>query len=80
MTDVRQSIVDIINKVVKPSSPIGQDPDQSLLAGELDSLDFASVLMAVEDKFDVSLQDVEVEEINTINKLANHVTRMKKTN
>ena len=36
MTDVRQSIVDIINKVVKPSSPIGQDPDQSLLAGELD--------------------------------------------
>ena len=43
-------------------------------------LDYASVLMAVEDKFDVSLQDVEVEEINTINKLANDVTRMKKTN
>jgi acyl carrier protein len=80
MTDVRQGIVDIIKKVVKSASPVGQDADKSLLAGDLDSLDFASVLMAIEDEFDVSLQDVEIEDINTINKLADHVVRAKKTN
>lgn len=78
MTDVRQEILKIIKKVVKPTHPVGQDPDKSLLAGDLDSLDFASVLMALEDEFDIVLQDTDVEELNTINKLVVHITRVRK--
>jgi acyl carrier protein len=77
MTDVRQNLLNIIKKVAKPAHPVGQDPDKSLLAGDLDSLDFASVLMALEDEFDIALQDTDVEELNTINKLVAYISKAK---
>jgi acyl carrier protein len=70
MTDVvRSKIVEIINGISKPAKAGNADPDKSLLVEDLDSLDFASVLMALEDEFDIALQDTNIEELNSINKL-----------
>jgi acyl carrier protein len=75
MTDVRSKIVEIINGITKPAKIGHSDPEQSLLSdGLLDSLDFASVLMAIEDEFDLVLQDTEVEDLNSINKLVKFVS------
>jgi len=74
MTEVRSRIIEIINGVSKPAKDGNSDPDKSLLAGDLDSLDFASVLMALEDEFDLVLQDTDVEELNSINKLVAFVS------
>jgi acyl carrier protein len=74
MTEVRSKIVEIINGISKPEKAGNSDPDKSLLAGGLDSLDFASVLMALEDEFDIVLQEVDVEDLNSINKLVAFVS------
>jgi acyl carrier protein len=71
---VRSRVVEIINRISKPAKAGNSDPDKSLLAGELDSLDFASVLMALEDEFDIVLQDTDVEDLNSINKLVQFVS------
>ena len=74
MREVRSRIIEIINGISKPAKAGNSDPDKSLLIGDLDSLDFASVLMALEDEFDIVLQDIDVEELNSINKLVAFVS------
>lgn len=69
MRDVKATIVATINQVCRPNSPDLTDGDKPLLSSELDSLDFASILMALEDEFGLSLQDVNIEQLNTLNKL-----------
>jgi acyl carrier protein len=79
MTDVvRSKIVEIINGISKPAKAGNADPDKSLLVEDLDSLDFASVLMALEDEFDMILQDTDIEELNSINKLVAFVSACSK--
>lgn len=78
MSDVRGMIVATINDVCRPDKPDVSDADASLLSGFMDSLDFATVLMALEDQFELDLQDVEVEELNTLNKLATYVETHRK--
>ena len=79
MTEIRPRIVEIINGISKPAKAGNSDPDKSLLAGELDSLNFASVLMALEDEFDIVLQDTDVEELNSINKMVAFVSTHSKS-
>jgi len=79
MTEIRPIIIEIINRISKPAKAGNADPNKSLLAGELDSLDFASVLMALEDEFDIVLQDTDVEELNSINKLVAFVSTNSKS-
>jgi acyl carrier protein len=75
MTDaVRSKIVEMINGISRPAKAGNTDPDKSLLVEDLDSLDFASVLMALEDEFDIILQDTDIEQLNTINKLVAFVS------
>lgn len=75
MTEVvRSKIVEIINGISRPAKTGNVNPDKSLLVEDLDSLDFASVLMALEDEFDIALQDTDIEELNSINKLVTFVS------
>ena len=53
------------------------DHDKPLLAADLDSLDFASVLMALEDEFKVSFADVDLETVASINKLVAYIDARK---
>ncbi|MDA7946904.1 MAG: acyl carrier protein [Hyphomicrobiaceae bacterium] len=73
MNEIQATIVNTINNVCRPDTPDLTDADASLLSGAMDSLDFASVLMALEDEFELDLQDVDVEELNTLNKLVKYV-------
>ena len=76
---VRSKIVEIINGISKPAKAGNADPDKSLLIEDLDSLDFASVLMALEDEFDIALQDTDIEELNSINKLVAFISTHSKS-
>lgn len=53
--NIRDQIVQIVKDVCHPTEPDLADHSRSLLECGLDSLDFASVLMAVEEKFDIEL-------------------------
>ena len=77
MTETRQRVIANIIDVCRPEKPDLSDGDKPLLAIGLDSLDFASALMALEDEFSLSLQDVDVEELNTLNKLVAFIDKQK---
>ncbi|RAU23556.1 hypothetical protein CU669_00150 [Paramagnetospirillum kuznetsovii] len=52
---IRDQVVQIVKDVCHPTEPDLTDHSRSLLECGLDSLDFASVLMGVEEKFNVEL-------------------------
>ncbi len=79
MTDVRNKIVTIIYGVTKPDRPNLSDHSVSLLAGAVDSLDYASILMALEDEFGVVLLDENVEELVSIDQLTDYIEAQRKT-
>jgi acyl carrier protein len=69
MTDVHAKVIAAIYDITRPDKPDLSDHDAPLLAGALDSLDFASMLMALEDEFGFALADEDAEQLGTINKL-----------
>lgn len=69
MSDVRAKVIATIFDITKPEKPDLANHDAPLLAGALDSLDFASTLMALEDEFGFALADEDTEQLGTINKL-----------
>jgi acyl carrier protein len=77
MTDYRSKIVEAILDVTRPEKPDLSDHSKPLLAGTLDSLDFASVLMALEDEFGVVLADEDTEQLGSIDQLTTFIERAK---
>lgn len=69
MSDVRAKVIETIYGITKPETPDLSDYNAPLLASALDSLDFASTLMALEDEFGVSLAEEDTDELGTINKI-----------
>lgn len=74
MTDIRAKIVSTIYEITRPDKPDLSDHAKSLLAGALDSLDFASVLMALEDEFGVALAEEDTEKLGSIDQLVVFIT------
>ncbi|MDP6785646.1 MAG: acyl carrier protein [Rhodospirillales bacterium] len=71
MASVKEDVIEVIRETCDASTLNLEDGDRSLLEQGLDSLDFASVLMAIEDKFDIEIpsQD-ELDELGSINKIS----------
>lgn len=69
MSDIRAKIISTIYDITKPEKPDLSDHARPLLAGALDSLDFASVLMALEDEFGFTLADEDTEQLGSIDML-----------
>ncbi len=71
MASVKEDVIEVIRETCDASTLNLEDGDQSLLEQGLDSLDFASVLMAIEDRFDIEIpsQD-ELDELGSINKIS----------
>lgn len=69
MEQVRERIVKIIHDVCSPEKPKLSDPSGPLVGPDLDSLDFASVLMAVEDEFGVTIGEDQVDKVGTLDGL-----------
>jgi acyl carrier protein len=74
MVEVRERILATIYEITKPAKPDLSDQSKSLLAGTLDSLDFASVLMALEDEFGVVMTEDSTEELASIDQLAQFIS------
>jgi acyl carrier protein len=78
MTDTREKIVGVIREVTRPEKPDLSDHGKPLLSGTLDSLDYASVLMALEDEFGVALADEDTEKLGSIDQLVAFIETKKK--
>jgi acyl carrier protein len=66
MASVREKVVELVFDVCRPHRPDVGDSGRPLLSSGLDSLDFASLLMAVEDHFKVTVADSDLENLASI--------------
>lgn len=69
VSNVRSQIITMINDICSPMIPNLSNPSGALVDGDLDSLHFASVLMAVEDEFGITIDEDDVEKVSTLNGL-----------
>ncbi len=72
MSTLKEQIVELINTVCSAAKPDLSDLDKPLLESGLDSLDYVSVLMAIEDKYDceskgLSLSGSDMENLQSVN-------------
>ncbi|CCQ75515.1 acyl carrier protein [Magnetospira sp. QH-2] len=66
-----EKIIELVKEVCYPEEPNLTDLDKSLLECGLDSLDFASLLMAVEESFEMELGvQNDLEQAVSINSIA----------
>ena len=70
MTITPETIAGIARGICLPSVSKLDDFDYPLLEMGLDSLDYVTFLMALEDKYEILITDEDLEDLNTINKLA----------
>ncbi len=47
----------------------GMDPDKSITEQGVDSLDQSSVFLALEDEFEVKIENKDIEKLDTLNKI-----------
>jgi acyl carrier protein len=73
MDSVREEIVQMVLKICRPTEPDLSDPSRALLTVGLDSLDFATLLMEVEDKFKVKVPDADLEKVVSLNDIVKYV-------
>lgn len=72
-TRIRAEVVAMINDVCRPDPPTLADADVPLVESGLDSLDFATLLLMIEDKYQVSIGDDDLESVRTLNKIVNYI-------
>ena len=69
VSNVRSRIITLINDICSPETPNLSNTSGPLVGGDLDSLDFASLLMAVEDEFGITIDEESVEKVGTLDGL-----------
>ena len=79
MDSVREKVIELVLKACRPSQPDLSDPSRPLLTSGLDSLDFATVLMAIEDSFNVKVSDADLEKVISLNDIVKYVEERKGT-
>ncbi|MEQ8667355.1 MAG: acyl carrier protein [Rhodospirillales bacterium] len=67
MSSVKDAILEEISEVCFPNTPEITDPDDSLLNQGIDSLDLATVLMALEERFEIEIPEDEIKELASLN-------------
>ena len=66
MSNIQNEIINIVRDVYDGDLPAEISGDQTFFDLGLDSLDFASALMAIEDKFDLSFGEDDLDQTLTI--------------
>ena len=69
MSTIRETVVSSIKTTCRPSVPDLDDPDRPLLDSGVDSLDYAGILMDLEDKFSVQFSNEDMAQLTTVNKI-----------
>ena len=70
---VRDEVVELVYQVCRPERPDLSDPTRPLLSSGLDSLDFASLLMALEDHFKISVGEEDLEKLASIEQIVQYI-------
>jgi acyl carrier protein len=73
MSNIRESVIAIIKETCLPTVPDLSDPDKPLLDSGLDSLDFGSALMEIEDVYSVQFSNDDMNELNSLNKIVSYL-------
>ena len=73
MNSIHDRIIALIEQISHPDTPKLSNPNDPLIGGDFDSLDFASLLMAVEDEFGVLIDEDSVQKVGSLNGLINFV-------
>lgn len=73
MSNVRSRVINLINDICHPETPDLSNSTGPLVGGDLDSLDFASLLMSVEDEFKITIDEESVHEVGTLDGLVGFV-------
>jgi acyl carrier protein len=73
MATVREHLVQMITEVCRPHPVDLSDHGRPLLDIGLDSLDYTSVLMAVEDYYKVEISDLDLEQLGSIDGLVTFI-------
>ena len=63
----RDKLTALINRICNQTPPDLSDGDRQLLSCGLDSLDLASVMLAIEDEFDIEFSVNDLERLNSLN-------------
>ena len=71
---IEETIVRIITNTAPPRLPKIDDHNKSLFDYGLDSLDFSSILLEIEEQYGIKITDDEMESLNTINALTEYVS------
>ena len=69
MNDVHQRIMKLIQDISEPTKPDFSDPSRPLIGEGFDSLDFASLLMSIEDEFGIAIEEGSVDKVGTLSGL-----------
>lgn len=69
MSEIREKVLSTVYQITRPEKPDLSDHAKPLLAGALDSLDYASFLMAIEDEFGVTLAEEDTEKLGSIDQI-----------
>jgi acyl carrier protein len=73
MQAISETVLTIIKDVCPPSVPEIADLDKKLLDYGLDSLDFSAVLLALEEKYGITIPDKDMESLETVNQITAYV-------
>lgn len=73
MTKLRDDVVAIINTVIRPETLDTSDESRPLLELGLDSLDYATALMAIEDKYGISFAEEDMERLRSVREITAYI-------
>ena len=66
MTSIRNEIVEIVKQASKPRVPDLSDDSVPLLRLGLDSLDYATAIMEIEEKYKVEIGEQDMERLRSL--------------
>lgn len=75
MSSVREEIMEIIMVSSKPRIPDLSDEDRSLFEVGINSLDYASAIMGIEEKYNLEISEEDVEGLTSLNDIIRFVER-----
>ena len=78
MDNKKELVIERIREVIKDVCPHALDQladlDQDFFDAGIDSLDFSSILLEIEEGYEIKILDGDIANLNTLNSLAAYVT------
>jgi len=75
MMALKNEVIALVNEICYPSAPDVSDTGMSLLEAGVDSLDLASILMALEEKYELTIDESDLQNLTSIDKMVSFVEK-----